>query len=211
MHALAIAKAGLLRLPASPELVFEFLAVRWRTIQHYGVEIDGLRYNGSGLNGFRGVDSPYRGAHPARWPIRVNPDDVRFAYFQNPDDDSWHRLEWEHAAMLGTPFSSEAAGYARGLAAREDRFAGREQALAGVLARWSEGVVADRRERRMAARISAERAAIPAGVEAIFDEESQVVPAAVSGQAQVAGDDDFEEEVFADEQEFYGDALGVLQ
>jgi hypothetical protein len=191
MHAIGIAKAGLLRLPASPELVFEFLAVRWRTIQHYGVEVEGLRYNGAGLEGFRNTESPYRGAHPGRWPIRVNPDDVRFVYFQNPDDDSWHRLEWEHAPMLGTPFSAEAAGYARALAARQGRFAGREQALAAVLARWSEGVVA--------------------GIQAVFDEQAPGIPLAPPEPAPVVGDDDVDEELFADDRDFYGDALEVLQ
>jgi len=211
MHALGIARAGLLRLPASPELVFEFLAVRWRTIQHYGVEVDGLRYNGAGLEGFRGTESPYRGAHPGRWPIRVNPDDVRIVYFQNPDDSSWHRLEWEHAPMLGTPFSAEAARYARTLAVREGRFAGREQALAQVLARWSEGVVADRRERRMAARLSAERAAIAAGAAQAFDEPDEVIDIPPPQAALVLGDDDVEEELIEEPVGFYGDALEVLQ
>jgi len=210
MHAIGVAKAGVLRLPASPELVFEFLAVRWRTIQHYGVEVGGLRYNGAGLEGFRNTDSPYRGAYPGRWPIRVNPDDVRFVYFQNPDDGSWHRLEWEHAPMLGTPFSAEAARYARTLAVREGRGADREQALAAVLSRWGEGVVADRRERRMAVRLAAERAAIPAGAAEIFDEDADpVIPA--PEPAVLLGDDDVEEELLADDQDFYGDALEVLQ
>ena len=211
MHAIGIAKSGLLRLPANPELVFEFLAVRWRTIQHYGVEIDGLRYNGDGLDGFRDVESPYGGAYPNRWPIRINPDDVRFAYFQNTDDNSWHRLDWEHAAMLGTPFSGEAARHARVLAARSDRFIDREQALAEVLERWSEGVVADRRERRMAARLSAERAAIPAQAGTVFDvaEEAGAIP--VSEGPALFGDDDVEEELIDDVEGFYDDALEVLE
>lgn len=96
MFAVGIAKAGLLRLPAAPELVFEFLRVAWRTIQHYGVDVDGRRYNGPALDGYRNATSPYRGVAAGKWPIRVNDDDVRFVYFQDPDDGSWHRLDWEH-------------------------------------------------------------------------------------------------------------------
>lgn len=169
MFAVGIAKAGMLRLPAAPELVFEFLGVAWRIIQHYGVEIDGRRYNGPALNGHRNETSPYRGVAAGKWPIRVNDDDVRFVYFQEPvlepngepGGGSWHRLDWEHTPMLNTPFSAEAARYARALVAKTDRFADPNTTLAQVLARWSTGEVTDRRERRIAARLSAERAAIP--------------------------------------------------
>lgn len=160
---------------------------------------------------FRNLKSPYRGAYPGRWPIRVNPDDVRFVYFQNPEDHAWHRLTWEHAALLETAFSAEAARYARVLAAREGRFADRERALAGVLARWSEGVVADRRERRMAARLSAERAAIPAQPGTVFEGPEVSLPVAVSEPAPLLGDDDGEDELVEDAEGYYDDALEVLR
>jgi Mu transposase-like protein len=103
MYEAGVAKAGLLRIPAAPELAYEFLEVYPRTIQHYGVEVGGLRYNGPALDPYRNSESPYGGRYAGRWPVRVNPDDVRWAWFQDPADDSWHRLEWEHAAGLGTP------------------------------------------------------------------------------------------------------------
>lgn len=209
MFAVGIAKAGLLRLPAAPELVFEFLRVAWRTIQHYGVEIDGRRYNGPALDGYRNAPSPYRGVAAGKWPIRVNDDDVRFVYFQDPDDGGWHRLEWEHTPMLGTPFSAEAARYARTLAMRTDRFADPNTALAEVLARWSSGAVTDRRERRIAARLSAERAAIPGLADAELGEQQLAPPGA--HLVVVAGDDDEEAELLADLGGFYDDALEVLE
>ena len=162
MYEIGVAKAGLLRIPASPQLAYEFLQVRPRSIQHYGVEIDGLRYNGRGLNGYYNTKSPYGGTLAGRWPIRVNPDDVRWVYFQRPDDGKWYRLDWEHAAGLGTPFSGEAAKYARGLAGQQDRQADPEVALRALLARWDQGMVTGRRERRMAIRLSVERGALPA-------------------------------------------------
>ena len=162
MHEVGIARAGLLRIPATPELAYEFLQVRWRTIQHYGVEVDGLRYNGDALNGHRNEKSPYGGIHAGKWPVRVNPDDVRHAWFQEPADNSWHRLDWEHAAGLGTPFSAEAALHARRLAARQGGWPDQARALDELLARWEQGNVAGRRERRMAARLAAERTALPA-------------------------------------------------
>lgn len=208
MHTIGVAKAGLLRLPVAPELVFEFLAVKWRTVQHYGVEIDGLRYNGDGLEGYRNAKSPYGGVEAGKWPIRINPDDVRFAYFQDPDDGSWRRLDWEHAAMLGTPFSAEAAAYARVLAARDDRLIDRDQALSEVLGRWSAGEVADRRERRMAARLSAEHAAITAGHR--LEIEPPLRQSMAASGPGLLGDDDAEADLDGDVDGFYDDALEVL-
>jgi transposase InsO family protein len=205
MYEIGIAKAGLLRIPASPELAYDFLATEWRTIQHYGVEVGGLRYNGAALDGYRNAESPYGGLHPGKWPVRVNPDDVRYIYFCDPDGGSWHRLEWEHAPGLGTPFSAEAARYARRLAACQDRWPDPQAALAGLLARWDQGMVTGRRERRMAARLAAEHAAltVPEAAEA----ESPGPRAA--GDAE--GDDDDADEIFDAPGDFYADAFEVLE
>jgi transposase InsO family protein len=213
MFAVGIAKAGLLRIPAAPELVFEFLRVAWRTIQHYGVEIDGRRYNGPALDGYRNARSPYSGLAAGRWPVRVNDDDVRAVYFQDPDDGRWHELAWEHAPALGTPFSAEAAAYARRLAVAGGRHVEPQQALAEVLARWSAGEVVDRRERRMAARLSAERS----DLQALADgEAAPALPAAGEDAGPggppglaVTGDDDDEGEIFDDAAEV--EALEVLE
>lgn len=227
MHEVGIAKAGLLRIPATPELAYEFLQVRWRTIQHYGVEVDGLRYNGDALNGHRNEKSPYGGIHAGKWPVRVNPDDVRHAWFQEPADNSWHRLDWEHAAGLGTPFSAEAALHARRLAARQGGWPDQARALDELLARWEQGNVAGRRERRMAARLAAERTALPAvpgtpgpRPEPDFDSPQASSPGALmllpgpgGEQPAAAGDDDDPAEIFdePDGDGFYADALEVLE
>jgi putative transposase len=207
MYEIGIAKAGLLRIPASPELAYDFLATEWRTIQHYGVEVGGLRYNGAALDGYRNAESPYGGLHPGKWPVRVNPDDVRYIYFCDPEGDSWHRLEWEHAPGLGTPFSAEAARYARRLAACQDRWPDPQAALAGLLARWDQGMVTGRRERRMAARLAAEHAAlaVPEAAEA----ESPGPQPRAAGDAE--GDDDDAEEIFDALGDFYADAFEVLE
>lgn len=53
-----VARAGRLRVPARRGLVYDFLPVAWRTIQHYGIEVNGLRYNGEGLSPYRNARSP---------------------------------------------------------------------------------------------------------------------------------------------------------
>jgi transposase InsO family protein len=224
MHEVGVAKAGLLWIPASPELVYDFLQVEHRTIQHYGVEVNGLRYNGAVLDPYRNTESPHGGVYAGKWPIRVNPDDVRWVWFQDPVDGSWSRLEWEHASALGTPFSAEAARYARRLAAGPRDGRGEAQALADLLGRWDKGMVTGRRERRLAVRMAAERAALPVPgepaepgaeqpVTAVGADEHGSAPAGLRVVADIDGEDDDEEEIFdaPDGDDFYADAFEVIE
>lgn len=117
----------------------------------------------------------------------------------------------EHAALLGTPFSGEAARYARQLAAAQDRLPDQQAALAGLLERWSTGMVTGRRERRMAARLAAERPAIGGGDDPGAD--LTVPPGAAAARppaAEAAGDDDCEEEIFDTADDFYAGAFEVI-
>ncbi|MFL4492409.1 hypothetical protein ACJ6WD_14305 [Streptomyces sp. VTCC 41912] len=212
MLRIGLHRAGRLRMPATAELAFEFLQVKPRTIQHYGVDVDGLRYNGPALDGLRGATSPYGGRFAGRWPFHVNPDDVRFVYFQDPDDNSWHALQWEHAPGLESAFSAEAAAYARRLAARKGRHINASEALGDLLARWDQGMVTGRRERRMAVRLSAERnvlslPTLPEQATASSPPELTVVP------DPPVGDSDDEEEIFdsPDGEDYYADAFEVIE
>ncbi|ALU40844.1 hypothetical protein AS188_15055 [Kocuria flava] len=154
------ATSGVLLLPASEDLVREFLQVEWRTIQHYGVEIHGRRYDGPGLNLHRGRKSHYGGAHASKWPFMVDPDDVRWVYFKDPDTASWHRLEWEHAHYIDAPFSQDAAEYTRRLSVQANRHVDPAQALQDLLRDWSEQQVTDRRAKNLALRLSTQRTVV---------------------------------------------------
>jgi len=153
-----IAAAGRIRLPAREDLVYDFLEVEWRTIQHYGVEINGQRYDGPGINDHRGTRSPYAGAHPGKWPFMVNRDDIRTVFFRDPTTHAWHRLEWEHAAQIDAPFSADAAAYVRALGATTHRHVDPQQAVQDLLTDWAAGEVSTRRDRNLAIRLSAQRA-----------------------------------------------------
>lgn len=158
MFELAQARCGVLRIPDRADLVYDFLAVEWRTIQHYGVEAFGLRYDGAALNPYRGHTSPYTGVNAGLWPLRVDPDDISRVYFQDPDDRSWHELRWVDAARVPVPFSAEALAHARRLARRPGRHVDSAAALVELLDRWDSGLAATPAERRMAQRLAAQRA-----------------------------------------------------
>jgi hypothetical protein len=152
-----ITRAGPLSIPLRPDMAFEFLEEEYTTIQHYGVEIDTLRYNGDALNDYRNTTSPLRGPQAGKWPIVVDTGDVTRVYFQDPRKKTWHTLTWEHAAAMNGPVSREAVTYARRLAAKTQRFPDTKRALVELLERWGVGLTADRVERRMAVRLSQHR------------------------------------------------------
>lgn len=157
MFAHGVHRGGFLSIPARPDLAYDFLATVWTSIQHYGVQINGLRYDGPALNAYRNTTSSYTGVHAGKWPVAVDPGDVRAVYFQDPTDNLWHTLVWEHAALLNQPFSSEALSYARRLAARTQRFPDVTATLIELLGRWGAGLTEGAAERRMAVRLSQQR------------------------------------------------------
>jgi hypothetical protein len=113
--------------------------------------------------------------------------------------------------MLGTPFSGEAARYARVLARKTDRFTDPAEALAQVLGRWSTGEVLDHRERRMAARLAAERSSLQARVDAEVAATSPAAALPAAHTPVIVGDDDDDSEILDDVDDFYADALEVLE
>ncbi|WP_206074630.1 helix-turn-helix domain-containing protein [Antribacter gilvus] len=221
MFAGGLARAGRLRVPARADLVFDFLPVAWRTIQHYGVELGGLRYNGPALTPYRNRSSSHTGPNAGKWPLRYDTDDVSRVYFQDPADHTWHALVWEHTGEVEVPFSAEALAYARRLALAGGRHVNERVVLGELLERWDAGLTRHPAERRMAVRASQQRqarlaAAGPsaqvAGLATLRAVTGPVVPDAPEPlrvtALETAGDDDTDDEL--DDEGFYDDAFDVL-
>ncbi|MFD0348392.1 Mu transposase C-terminal domain-containing protein [Kitasatospora aburaviensis] len=210
-----MARAGYIEAPRDSDLAFEFLPTKWRTIQHYGVEIDRRRYNGAGLPS-RGAKSPYGGPVKNGWPFQVDPDDITRIYFRDPDSRRWHTLVWEHAPSARMPLSEDALAFARKLAASKYRYPDDRLAVADLLERWNLGLGTTLAERRMALRLSREQAAIelpetgaqPALPLPSVREALKAEPAADEpGMPEAGDDDDADLEDLAGEDDFYADAL----
>lgn len=229
-----VVRAGRLRVPARADLVFDLLPVAWRTIQHYGVEVNGLRYNGEVLTGYRSRRSPYAGVHAGKWPVRYDTDDISRIYFQDPADNGWHCLVWEHAIDVGVPFSAETLTYARRLAISDSRrHVDDRLALVELLDRWDAGLTRHPAERRMAIRASQQRqarldaaagGADPAAIAALPAVRAVVEPSEVGEQRPRGSDADSDDDTDAEldafaadepayigDDEFYADALEVLR
>lgn len=231
MYGHGVRRAGYLQIPARPDLAFDFLKVEWRTIQHYGIEYGGLRYNGQVLADLADTTSPYTGRNAGKWPFRVDSGDVSRIYFQHPGSRAWHALRWEHADACHGPFSAEALAYARRLAVATHRFPDTKRALINLLEQWDAGLTRNPTERRMAVRLSEERLRlVPA--DAVADDEPlpsipSTIAIAASGApapsqrelvADEGGDDDCEDELDAPfpgepaddtQEDFYRDAMDI--
>ena len=223
MYEVGIAKAGLLRIPAAPGAGVRLpRRCAWRTIQHYGVEVGGLRYNGAGAGPLpERRPARYGGLHagqvagpgqPGRRPVGLLPGPGR--RLLAPAGLGARRRAGHAVQRRGRPVRPPARRPPGPLAR-----AG--QALAELLARWDQGMVTGRRERRMAARLAAERAALPvraqrrrAGSPTAAARARDRAAARRRGAAPDAGgDDDDPAEIFDEpgDDDFYADAFEVLE
>jgi hypothetical protein len=228
-----ISRAGYIEAPRDPYLAYEFLATRWRTIQHYGVEIDSRRYSGRILKEYGDKTSPYRRSRKNEWPFQVDPDDVTRIYFRDLEG-SWHPLAWEHAPSLEMPLSADALAFARKLAASKYRYPDDRIAVADLLERWRLGLAATPAERRIALRLSREQKALdipddtsvtslPSVQKALegtrpMANDGAVEDVEAEGEMPEMGDDDAEdlemieaeESALIGDDDFYADALGDI-
>ncbi|GAA1898887.1 DDE-type integrase/transposase/recombinase [Streptomyces sodiiphilus] len=104
-YSMAIGAAGYIDCPRDPDMYYELLPIasnNGRTVQPYGVELNGLTYNAPVLYEFRNATSPYPSG---LWPIRYDPRNLLHAYFYNPRDTTWYVLEWTHALSDIQPFT----------------------------------------------------------------------------------------------------------
>ena len=215
-----VARAGYIEAPRDPDLAYEFLKTEWRTIQHYGVEIGGRRYDGAILDRYRNTSSAYGGKAKGRWPFQVDPDDVTRIYFRDPDTRRYHALVWEHAPSLMMPFSEDALAFARELAAAKYTYPDDTIAVADLFERWQLGLGATAKERRIALRMSRDQAVLLNNLPGLHESEVAQLPSVARVMAAAGADEvksegsDSEEQTLqtgdddsGEPEDFYADAL----
>nr|WP_202466956.1 Mu transposase C-terminal domain-containing protein [Streptomyces sp. SID4951] len=214
-----LARAGYIEVPRDPDLAYEFLDVTMRTVQHYGVEIKGRRYDGPGLDGLRDMAGSDISLSQRRLEFFADPDDVTRVYFRDAER-KWHTLRWEHAPSLQMPLSEEALQFARRLAAKQYTYPNDRLAVALLLERWNLGLGNSLVERRMALRLSREQAAVdlpkdegcevdvlPSVARVLSLPHQPSAPAIESGEAEHGDDDADGLEELDEELDFYATAL----
>lgn len=154
MYEEGIARAGFVYVVPDQRLFYDLLPTKWVTIQHYGVELRNLRYDGDILNDFRGEKSPYLGEHTGKWPVRYDPRDRSIAFFYDPVLDKWHELKWTGHSGLLRPFNEKTISYAKALVLKNggnpSNHAELEKILNELLNRIEDRQMEGAREKRIA-------------------------------------------------------------
>lgn len=166
MLAHGIARAGYIEAPRDPQLAYHFLPLQWRTRQPAGIKIDHRMYNGEVLDAYSpGELSAYK-HQKGRWPIRVNPDDIRTVYFLDvKGSGQWEPLQWDMARALEMPMSADGWEFARELVRSGDRPVDAKLAHAAFLKRHELGHELDMRKRDAALRLSREQSSLAADLD----------------------------------------------
>jgi transposase InsO family protein len=212
MFSQGIARAGYIEVPRDPYLAYEFLKVEPRTIQHFGVQRDRLKYGGAILTKLAAMRSPYRGRFEGKWPIHVDPDDVSRVYIRDPETREWHELEWELATDYPMAFSDEALKYTRRQVLRRDGAVDFTSALDEMLTRWNIHLGQTVEERRMALRTAREDfalskqvqtdaesvAALPSVAQAVAATAAPADGGPSESRERESGDDDIDTEIEED-------------
>jgi transposase InsO family protein len=219
-----VARAGFIEAPCDPDLAFEFLKAVNRHIFHYGIDYNGRRYNGPGLDPYRNSASTHTGQAGRQWPIHVNPDDVTRVYFRDPESRKWHTLRWTALPDSPFQFDEDTIKYARRLAVAEGRSTDPAAAMEALLSHWNLDLGKSVAGRRIALKLSRERATLMDGlvtdddpVDATAgktsDESSQDIfcreesnDDLSESETEGSDEDEFFDEVHADD-EYYADAF----
>lgn len=203
-----VTRAGYLEAPRDPQLAYHFLAVEWRTIQHYGFEIDGRVYRGPGLQGYvAGEKSPFH-ERGGRWPVHVDPDDVRQVYFFDlKNTKQWHSLAWTEAASCDGAMNEDGLHFARKLVRKKHHYFDDKLALAELLQRRHLSQGHSMAERIAAIRLSREQATLSIDAKAAVS-----VAELPTAQRLLDGDvpgfeDELDDDPLIDDGHFYDEVL----
>lgn len=94
---------GRLHAPQHPDLIYQFLPIRWLTIGHAGVEYKNLVYDAPVLAGFRDVRKGTFQADSRKAPFHYDPRDVSRIWFRHPDTGRIHEIPWKARHLLDMP------------------------------------------------------------------------------------------------------------
>jgi transposase InsO family protein len=97
---------GRIDMPQKPDLIYQFLPVRWLTISHQGVEWANLIYDSTVLDAYRTTPIGYFRADDCAAPFHVDPHDVSRIWFRDPKTDRVEPVAWRGATRTDAPMTA---------------------------------------------------------------------------------------------------------
>ncbi|PMR62196.1 integrase [Verrucosispora sp. ts21] len=133
MFAVLVTAAGYVPLMLTGDDYVELLPGSWRTINDYGIRLDGRTYDSRALNPYRRQHSGIA-AKQGLWEVRHDPYDLTHVWVRNHRGGGWIRAGWTHLPMVAAPFADFTWRHARQQATSEPAGEPDETATARVLA-----------------------------------------------------------------------------
>jgi putative transposase len=97
---------GRIDVPQRPDLIYQFLPVRWATISHDGVELKNLAYDSPVLDGYRSKRVGQFRAQDEKAPFFVDPRDLSRIWFRDPATSLVHPIEWRGIDRTHAPMAA---------------------------------------------------------------------------------------------------------
>lgn len=96
---------GDISVPQHPDLIYDFLPIRWLTVGHAGVEYKGLSYDSDVLDAYRHVRRGTYRAEDSAAPFIYDPRDCTRLWFRDPADDRVREIPSRHTHLLIAPLT----------------------------------------------------------------------------------------------------------
>lgn len=98
-----LSTTGRLHYPQHPDLLYQFLPIRWLTIRHAGVEYKNMGYDADVLDEFRDCRPGFFREKDAAAPFLYDPRDTTRLWFRHPETDRVHEIPWRGRHLLTAP------------------------------------------------------------------------------------------------------------
>lgn len=105
---------GRIDVPQQPDLIYQFLPVRWGTISHAGVEFKNMVYDSlTVLEPYRSVPVGYFRPGDSAAPFFCDPQDLSRIWFRDPDTNRVEAIEWRGSERTVAPMTKAIVDAAR--------------------------------------------------------------------------------------------------
>jgi putative transposase len=113
MYDAMIEATGRIDVPQRPDLIYQFLPVKWLTIGHAGVELRDMVYDSVALNDYREVARGAFRRKDCAAPFFFDPHDVSRIWFRDPSTERVVPIPWRGANRIDAPMTSRIVEAAR--------------------------------------------------------------------------------------------------
>ena len=104
---------GCIDVPQRPDLIYQFLPIRWVTICETGVELSEMVYDSDALEDYRLVPAGYFGGRDQAAPFFVDPHDLSRIWFSDPKTKRVVPIPWRGANRIDAPMTEAIVNAAR--------------------------------------------------------------------------------------------------